>query len=1222
MNVSQQFPWTTAEDSILEKDWACGSRKQADTVEFIIRRINGVHTAEYTTVRYSPAWWKIIDEIVVNACDHFIRMLGSATPVTTIRIEFVPETGHVRVYNDGPGVPVVIHPDSLAREGKELYLPTCVFGRVFQGSNRVQAPDCIVGGVNGMGAKIMQLLSTTSAVETVDNANYFVQQWHNHKSVEDDPVVVPLNTQSRKKLGEKAKQHTMLSFMPDYEGLFGYHGGYDATKHADLVDVIRTRAWFAAAYVGYTLATMPKGARKSACTVTFNGDIIPCKNITDIAKLCFPDAPSFTTTITPKVPANGERVHFKYPWEVCVVVTNTIHEARSITNVNGIVVADGKHVAKIADILVDEIGTRMAKALASHNIKFIPSMVRSNTFIFINSKVPKPDWSGQRKDVLATDKRLFAGYELESALLGKIATCVEAQVLAHLRNRPIAKTRAAGPAGETDRYKPALKCDKTPLACRLLLVEGKSAKTQVTTGITSTIGIDLHGVMSTGGVIPNALRECVVSYDNTTGKKTVKMSKMFAGNIFIKEFLAVTGLNPLLDYDIASPTYKREMATLYYGNVTACVDQDLDGKGCILGLIITMFMTLWPKLVNQGYLEWFSTPIIRAMPKSGGKILAFYSVPEYDEWAEKANTELYRINYYKGFGTHSAAQTKHMFTTFHAHLHKYYADERSAETVKIYFGDDPALRKQVLSMPPMKPSRELVVQQYKTMRISISDHVLYETDEYQRDNLDRKLDHVIDGQNQAGRKILDGLLKYCSHVALTRVEKVSGPISEHENYHHGGASLMDSIQKRAFVAVGGLQLPILKPESNLGSRMCGGEDAAAPRYTDVLLNKRLTDALFPAADYHILEFELEEGQRGEPKYFVPVLPVVICESGKLPAHGWAMKLWARDVFAVIANVRVLIELGDDMTMLSMPSATRSGKYTWKGEFRNIRGAPYSVGKYTIVGDQVRITELPLRTWTNKYIENIKKKQIAHPELITSVSSGKSDDERVDITIELKPGALDYILTLGDSCFTDGIEEFFLLRDHMNSHINLMGPDNTVLEFKSYGEIIPVWFATRKRFYAERIDRILTLLRLRVIMQQNIIRYAEIVQSLDLPGKSEDDMDIILANANFDKIAAKTLTTPLFTPTKDLNNVILRGPKAKYKYLLGISDIKKSAERISKYKKKLVDLEQEIIDTEATAARGRFRGAALFAQEVDNIEKIIKEGLATEWKFGEYGKCQL
>jgi DNA topoisomerase-2 len=69
--------------------------------------------------------------------------------------------------------------------------------------------------------------------------------------------------------------------------------------------------------------------------------------------------------------------------------------------------------------------------------------------------------------------------------------------------------------------------------------------------------------------------------------------------------------------------------------------------------------------------------------------------------------------------------------------------------------------------------------------------------------LERKLDHVIDGQNQAGRKILDGLMKALHGNKEMKVAQLAGYVSEHENYHHGEESLNNSITGKGLVTVGG-----------------------------------------------------------------------------------------------------------------------------------------------------------------------------------------------------------------------------------------------------------------------------------------------------------------------------------------------------------------------------------------------------------------------------------
>jgi DNA gyrase/topoisomerase IV subunit B len=146
-----------------------------------------------------------------------------------------------------------------------------------------------------------------------------------------------------------------------------------------------------------------------------------------------------------------------------------------------------------------------------------------------------------------------------------------------------------------------------------LAVEGDSAMARVKLGVTTNLGTDYYGIISLGGVIMNARKECVVI--ETNDGKFVKKSTKLVNNIFMNVLMEIVGLNPVYKYAADSPTYKKEMSELNYGCITACVDQDLDGKGNILGLLLNTFELFWPNLLRVGFIKWFCTPIIRAYPK-------------------------------------------------------------------------------------------------------------------------------------------------------------------------------------------------------------------------------------------------------------------------------------------------------------------------------------------------------------------------------------------------------------------------------------------------------------------------------------------------------------------------------------------------------------------------------------------------------------------------------
>src|ERR1700743_1669484 len=252
LSIEDKYVYTTAEDSIITKDWAAGSCEHTESAEFIIKYCNGTYFGAYESLKYPPALWKILDEPIVNAIDHFVRCINTPSPVTVIKID-IESDGRIRIYNNGPGIDIAPHPVASKALGRPLLVPTFVFGVLFQGSNKVRAPDSIIGGTNGLGVKLSNCFAKDFILETVDATRglYFIQRWENHKKIENDPVVVNLAT-ANKLSPERTQPHTLISFLPDYVGLFGY-SAFDKNVLDMLINLVRTRMFFAAAYIGYTI---------------------------------------------------------------------------------------------------------------------------------------------------------------------------------------------------------------------------------------------------------------------------------------------------------------------------------------------------------------------------------------------------------------------------------------------------------------------------------------------------------------------------------------------------------------------------------------------------------------------------------------------------------------------------------------------------------------------------------------------------------------------------------------------------------------------------------------------------------------------------------------------------------------------------------------------------------------------------------------------------------
>jgi DNA topoisomerase-2 len=103
----------------------------------------------YKTITYIPGFFKIFDEILVNATDHRQR----DESVKNIKIHFETGLSEIVVQNDGSGIDICKH----AKTG--LYVPEMLFGHLLTSSNYNPNEKRTVGGKNGYGATVTNIFS-------------------------------------------------------------------------------------------------------------------------------------------------------------------------------------------------------------------------------------------------------------------------------------------------------------------------------------------------------------------------------------------------------------------------------------------------------------------------------------------------------------------------------------------------------------------------------------------------------------------------------------------------------------------------------------------------------------------------------------------------------------------------------------------------------------------------------------------------------------------------------------------------------------------------------------------------------------------------------------------------------------------------------------------------------------------------------------------------------
>lgn len=110
-----------------------------------------------------------------------------------------------------------------------------------------------------------------------------------------------------------------------------------------------------------------------------------------------------------------------------------------------------------------------------------------------------------------------------------------------------------------------------------------------------------------------------------------------------------------------------DVADLRYGSIMIMTDQDHDGSH-IKGLIINFIHHFWPSLLKiKGFLKEFITPIIKATKGNDSK--SFFTLSDYEKWNESTrDARSWRIKYYKGLGTSTAAEAKEYFKAINDHV--------------------------------------------------------------------------------------------------------------------------------------------------------------------------------------------------------------------------------------------------------------------------------------------------------------------------------------------------------------------------------------------------------------------------------------------------------------------------------------------------------------------------------------------------------------------------
>ena len=937
----------------------------------------------------------------------------------------------------------------------DIWIPEMIFAHLRTGTNYDKEEKRIVGGKNGFGAKLIFIWSTYGRLETVD---------HTRKLKFVQEYKNNLDEKSKPSITKyTGKPYTKISFIPDYKRL-GISG-----LSPSMIKQFEKRT--------YDIAAVTDKSVK----VKWNNSLIPVKTLSQYIDLYIEDG-------TKKIyEEGGER------WSYGVIIS-PVDEFKQVSFVNGIYTSKGgKHV----DYIMNQIIKKMCAFIQKKKkIDVKPTTIKEQIMLFLRCDIDNPAFDSQTKDYMNTPSSKFGSQCTVSdkfiEKLAKMGVMDSACALTEVKENKTAK-KSDGSKSKSIRGIPKLVdanysgTAKSSL-CTIIFCEGDSAKAGIISGLTKD-DRNYIGVYPMKGKLFNVRGESL---------------KRINENKEIVEIKQILGLEVGKDYKSLEVLEK----SLRYGKILFMTDQDLDGSH-IKGLGINLFQSQWNSIAKLNVIGFMNTPILKA--KKNSQELMFYNEGEYEQWKkEQVNESIqgWKIKYYKGLGTSTGKEFKEYFEN--KKIVTFEFSEKTDDTIDMIFNkkrsDD---RKDWLEGYERQSFLDTNQQS-----ITYEDFVNKEFIHFSKYDCERSIPNMMDGLKISLRKILFAAFK----KKLTKEIKVaqfSGYVSEHSGYHHGEASLNGAIVGMAQNYVGSNNINLLLPNGQFGTRLNGGKDSASERYIFTELNP-LTRYIYPEGDDNILNYLHDDGFPVEPIYYVPIIPMILVNGSKGIGTGFSTDIMCYNPLEIITILKNKLKKDDENCKDLLPyykgfkgiiSKIEKGKFLIKGCYNRLEK------------DNVKITELPIGSWTDdykKYLEDLLENKKAGIKDYNDLST----DKTVDISIQFQKGVLDQLeKTIHDNGI-NGIEKLLkLTTTNSSNNMHMFDANEKLKLYKNAKDIIDDYYPVRLSYYQKRKDFIIEAIKKEMIYLSNRVKYIQenLDNTIDLRNKKKEEISRILKEKEYDII---------------------------------------------------------------------------------------------------------
>jgi DNA topoisomerase-2 len=1079
MSIEKKYKHLTDHEHILKRSDMYVGTVDTNTVNMWIYD-KSLNKFKKEDILFSPALYKIVDEILVNARDHTVR---NPKLCKNIKINLDKDTGRITVWNDGPGIEIKFH-----KEFKK-YVPEMIFGHLRTSSNYEETGK-IVGGKNGFGAKLTNIFSKEFTIETVDSdeKKFYRQTFSNNMYTKTEPEIKSY----------KGSSYTSVSFIPDYQK-FGFK-----KITAELIGLFSKRVFDIAASTNKNVK------------VFLNDEEIKISKFTDYIEMYYevlPKSLCFTES--------GTR------WKIGLIFDPNIGY-NQVSFVNGILTYNGgTHVKYIIDQVCEKLITLIIKK--NKNLKIKPDQIKSNITLFLDCSIEDPTFNSQVKDKLTTKISAFGSKcDLSDEFIQKFSkTGIMDEVISLVEfkeNKELKKTDGK----KSDKLRDVLKLEDATEAggvnshkCRLILTEGDSAKSFALNGL-QVIGNKFYGVFP--------LRGKMINVRNATVQQILKNQEFVS-------FKRIMGLKQ-------NQEYKDTKELRYGGIlILTDQDADGSHiKGLIINMIQFMWPSLVLRDDFIQCLKTPLIKTFKKSDKKNENPMIFYSLSEFKKWEDEIGDDISKWDkpkYYKGLGTSSALEAKQTFLDFEKKQVNFIcgevnsndnssSEEKSESDDEIIESDDEIKKSssktssnktdskkennddKKISKKKLKYSKkdklrlkkvnDIITLAFDKKRaddrkgwlkkfnmddileatgdVTYNDFINKELIHFSNADNIRSIPSICDGLKPSLRKILYASFKRGKNASEIKVAQFAGYIGTETEYHHGEMSLMGAIIGMAQNFPGSNNINLLLPLGNFGFRRAGGKEAASPRYIFTKTNK-LTYKIFREEDEPILDFVIEEGKTVEPIFYKPIVPLILINGTSGIGTGFSTDIPSFNPLDITRSLKNFIQKKEYIEIHPYYRGF-TGEIIPQGNNKYLMK-----GSYEIIDEEtVRVTEIPIFKSIESYKEELTLMEIVDKKEVNS--NKKIIDfamepllNSIDVTIKFKPTELQDLIK------NDKLESYLKLNTTFSlNNMHLYDSQNKLTLYDTVYDIMEEFYVDRLQFYKKRKAYHIKLLENDV----NIIKY--------------------------------------------------------------------------------------------------------------------------------------